>query len=139
MQYYSNGRAMDPVTKKKYSYECGDGDEILTTLNEQESQPEVSEYLEKKVNELINEGYKVVDKISLPDGEYSLTGWGYNCYLNKDNKKTGYAYITRGGIRGSWAQGENNMVDVVGGKIENSKVYKMLYNESKVGQPSDKL
>jgi hypothetical protein len=32
MQYYSNGRAMDPVTKKKYNYECGDGDEILTTI-----------------------------------------------------------------------------------------------------------
>jgi len=35
MQYYSNGRAMDPVTKKKYNYECGDGDEILTTIQEQ--------------------------------------------------------------------------------------------------------
>lgn len=32
MQYYSNGRAMDPITKKMYSYECGDGDEILTQL-----------------------------------------------------------------------------------------------------------
>jgi hypothetical protein len=32
MQYYSNGRSMDPVSKKMYNYECGDGDEILTTL-----------------------------------------------------------------------------------------------------------
>jgi hypothetical protein len=36
MQYYSNGRAMDPVSKKMYNYECGEGDEILTTLKEQE-------------------------------------------------------------------------------------------------------
>ena len=33
-QYYSNGRAMDIQTKKMYNFECGDGDEILTTITE---------------------------------------------------------------------------------------------------------
>lgn len=32
MQYYPNGRVMDPVSKKMYDYECGDGDEIWTTI-----------------------------------------------------------------------------------------------------------
>ena len=31
-QYYSNGRALDIKTKKMYDFECGDGDEILTTI-----------------------------------------------------------------------------------------------------------
>jgi hypothetical protein len=31
IQYYSNGRAMDSVSNETYNYECGDGDEILTS------------------------------------------------------------------------------------------------------------
>jgi hypothetical protein len=89
-------------------------------------------FVDKQVNGLIQEGYKVVDKISLPDGEYNLSGWGYVCYLNKDNKNTGYVYVTTGGIRGSW---ENQKVNVMGGKIQKllyGEVYKMLYNQSAV-------
>jgi hypothetical protein len=85
-----------------------------------------------RVNSLIQDGYSVVDKISLPDGEYDLTGAGYICYLNKDGKNTGYAYVTTGGIRGMW---DKQKVRVVGGKIPNlmyGEVYKMLFNKSKV-------
>ena len=90
-------------------------------------------FLDNKVNYLIQQGYKVVDKISLPDGEYNLLGWGYTCYLNKDNKNTGFVYVTTGGIRGSW---EKQKVNVMGGKIQKvlmGEVYKMLYNQTKVG------
>ena len=100
-------------------------------------QSEDTSFLDGIVKELIKEGFKVVDKISLPDGEYDLSGWGYTCYLNKNNKKTGFVYVTTGGIRGSW---ENKKVNVVGGKIQKNEfgeVYKMLYNKTEVGQSSD--
>ena len=87
-------------------------------------------FLDKQVDSLIQSGYKVVDKISLPDGEYDLSGSGYVCYLNKDNKDTGFVYVTTGGIRGMW---QNKTVNVVGGKIQKliyGEVYKMLNNES---------
>ena len=32
-QYYSNGRVMDPETKKMGTYECGDEDEIEITMD----------------------------------------------------------------------------------------------------------
>jgi hypothetical protein len=94
-------------------------------------------FVDKQVNGLIQQGYKVVDKISLPDGEYDLSGFGYVCYLNKDNKNTGYSYVTTGGIRGSWV---NQKVNVISGKIQKvsmGEVYKMLYNQTKVGQPTE--
>jgi hypothetical protein len=87
-------------------------------------------FLNKLVDSLTQSGYKVVDKISLPDGEYDLSGSGYVCYLNKDNKDTGFVYVTTGGIRGMW---DNQTVNVVGGKIQKliyGEVYKMLNNES---------
>ena len=93
------------------------------------------------VEGLIKNGYQLTDKISLPDGEYDLSGMGYVCYLNKDRKKTGYAYVTTSGIRGSWANA-NAKVNVVGGKIpklEHGEVYKMLYNKSEVGNPMSEL
>ena len=107
-------------------------------LNEQDN----SRY-DKYVDGLTQNGYQVTDKISLPDGEYDLSGMGYVCYLNKDKKNTGYAYVTTGGIRGSWANDEIK-VNVVGGKIQkpqsqNGEVYKMLYNKSEVGKPMSEL
>ena len=101
-----------------------------TGLKEQDD----TSFLDNKVNYLIQQGYKVVDKISLPDGEYNLSGFGYTCYLNKDNKNTGFVYVTTGGIRGSW---ENQKVNVMGGKIQKvsmGEVYKMLYNQSAAQQ-----
>jgi len=105
-------------------------------LNEQDN----SRY-DKQVDGLTQNGYQVTDKISLPDGEYDLSGMGYVCYLNKDKKNTGYAYVTTGGIRGSWANA-GTKVNVVGGKIpqvEYGEVYKMLYNKSEVGKPMTEL
>jgi hypothetical protein len=96
---------------------------------------------DKKVAGLTQNGYRVTDKISLPDGEYDLSGMGYVCYLNKDKKNTGYAYVTTGGIRGSWAN-SGAKVNVVGGKIpqvEYGEVYKILYNKSEVGKPMSEL
>jgi hypothetical protein len=104
-------------------------------VNEQAEEQDMSRF-DTHVKTLESKGYKVVDKISLPDGEYDLTGGGYICYLVKDNKDTGYAFVTTGGIRGPW---DGHKVNVVGGKIEKvryGQVYKMLYNKSVVGQPT---
>jgi hypothetical protein len=103
---------------------------VKKVINEQDD----TSFYDNKVNSLINDGYKIVDKISLPDGTYNLSGWGYTCYLNKDGKDTGYVYVTKNGIRGSWSN-SNTKVNVVGGKIEKVEVYKMLFNQSKAGQP----
>ena len=92
---------------------------------------------ESRVNLLIEQGYKVVPKFNLPDGEYELSGWGYVCNVNKDGKNTGYAYVTTGGIRGSWG---GQTVQIKNGQIENvmyGKVYKILFNQSKVGKPKE--
>ena len=53
--------------------------------------------LDKYVNELIKEGYKVVPNFELVDGIYDLSGWANVCYLSKDGKDTGYVYVTTGG------------------------------------------
>jgi hypothetical protein len=103
--------------------------QMMGLLNEQSD----TSFLDNKVNYLIQQGYKVVDNISLPDGEYNLIGFGYTCHLIKDGKNTGYSYVTTGGIRGSW---ENQKVNVMGGKIQKvlmGEVYKILYNQTKVG------
>jgi hypothetical protein len=92
-----------------------------------------------KVQNLIKEGYKVVPKFNLPDGEYELSGWGYTCYVNKDGKNTGYAYVTTGGIRGSWS---GKMINIVSGQIEKimfGDVYKILFNQTEVGKPKSEL
>lgn len=92
---------------------------------------------ESKVNSLIEKGYKVVPKFDLPDGEYELSGFGYVCFVNKDGKNTGYAYVTTGGIRGSW---EREKVQITNGQIEKlmyGKVYKILFNQSEVGKSKE--
>lgn len=97
-------------------------------------------YYDERVKNLINVGkYVIVDEISLPDGEYDLRGSSSVCYINKDGKDTGYAYVTTGKISGFWAFNDFNVINIVGGKIHNLKygeVYKMLYNQSRVGMPS---
>ena len=106
---------------------------VKRVITEQSENPNAGN--DAKVHNLINAGYKVVPKFNLPDGEYELSGFGYTCYVNKDGKKTGYAYVTTGGIRGSWS---GKMINIVSGQIEKimyGDVYKILFNQTEVGQP----
>ena len=106
---------------------------VKRVITEQSENPNAGN--DAKVQNLINSGYKVVPKFNLPDGEYELSGWGYTCFVNKDGKNTGYAYVTTGGIRGSWS---GKMINIVSGQIEKTMfgdVYKILFNQTKVGQP----
>ena len=81
------------------------------------------QFLDGQVKYLETKGYKVVPKFDLADGEYDLSGMGYVCYILKDGKDTGFAYVTTGGIRGMW---DGKKVQVVGGQIPNGEVYKIL-------------
>ena len=106
---------------------------VKRVITEQSENPNAGN--DAKVQNLINAGYKVVPKFNLPDGEYELSGFGYTCYVNKDGKNTGYAYVTTGGIRGRWS---GKMINIVSGQIEKimyGDVYKILFNQTKVGQP----
>jgi hypothetical protein len=107
--------------------------EVNMRLEKSLIKEQVDTSLDSRVNALIDKGYKVVDKISLPDGEYDLGSWVYTFYLNKDNKDTGFAYVGEDPSAGSL-----DKVNVVGGMIEGVKVYKMLYNQSLVGGPAQK-
>ena len=84
------------------------------------------QFLDSQVTKLEEYGYKVVPKFNLADGEYDLSGAGYICYVSKDGKDTGFAYVTTGGIRGMW---DGKKVQVVGGQIPKlmyGEVYKIL-------------
>ena len=82
--------------------------------------------LSTMVKKLEEDGYKVVPKFDIADGEYDLSGAGYVCFISKDGKDTGFAYVTTGGIRGMW---DGKKVQVVGGQIPKlmyGEVYKIL-------------
>jgi hypothetical protein len=99
---------------------------FIVEQNEQSFQKMIQPYLDDTVNSLIKQGYKVVPKFELADGDYDLTGAGYVCKLSKDGKDTGFVYVTTGGIRGLW---DGNTVRVVGGQIPKilyGEVYKIL-------------
>ena len=84
------------------------------------------QFLDDRVKYLETQGYKVVPKFDLSDGEYDLSGSGYICYILKDGKNTGFAYVTTSGIRGMW---DGQKVQVVGGQIPKlmyGQVYKIL-------------
>ena len=84
------------------------------------------QFLDGQVKKLEEDGYKIVPKFNLADGEYDLSGAGYVCFISKDGKDTGFAYVTTGGIRGMW---NGKKVQVVGGQIPKlmyGEVYKIL-------------
>ena len=88
---------------------------------------EQNERRDSQVKYLETQGYKVVPKFELADGEYDLKGMGYVCSIFKDGKDTGFIYVTTMGIRGPW---DGTKVKVVGGqipKLEFGEVYKILY------------
>jgi|688.fasta_scaffold1112736_1 hypothetical protein len=78
------------------------------------------------VKKYLQDGYKIVPKITLPDGDYTKWGSGYSIELyNQDGETdTGYVIITKDGIRGMWS---GNPINVVGGTIPEESVYKILY------------
>ena len=118
---------------------------LLKEQNTPSISKEQQEILDEHVKKLKQSGYKVVDKIPLPDGDYDLSGAGYTCFLIKDRKDTGYVYVTTSGIRGSWL---GRKINISGGELSNvlsnrpvsmapqktSDVYKILFNSSVVGQ-----
>ena len=71
---------------------------------------------------LIQDGYKEVSEINLPDGEYNMGGSGYQIEINKGDTPTGYVLVVRNGIRGNWS----GPITVSGKKV-NEKVYKIFY------------
>ena len=90
---------------------------------------------EQKVQELLKSGYKVVDKINLPDGSYKLTGSVNSAYILDSEKQTGYVVVVNYGIRGSF---DNQVLEIKDGLVNEKRfwygVYKILYNESTKGQ-----
>lgn len=94
-----------------------------------EQENEHVEFLEKNyVSRLTQDGFKVVSKINLPNGEYKKQGGGYRIDLyDKDGKTfTGYSIVTNGGIRGMW---NNQSVSVNDGTIGDD-TYKILFKDS---------
>lgn len=98
-------------------------------VNEQETK-----FLEDNyVSPLIKDGYKLVDKISLPNGGYKKQGGGYrvDLYDNDGKTFTGYVIVTNSGIRGAW---NNEPVNVTNGTIEDA--YKIVFKDSGYKGPS---
>ena len=78
------------------------------------------------VQPLINKGFEVVDKISLPDGPYILVGSGYLFLLNDVRGGwTNYNVVTMDGVR----SGKEISVMLKSGHLTDfvTKPYKILY------------
>jgi hypothetical protein len=120
---------------------------FMVEQNEQLSD-EDKKRLDDMVNSVVQQGYKVVPKVDLPDGTYGDSGGGYvgqliqlanpndqseDQFLNiRNGKKTGYIYIQTEGLRGMW----DRRIDVRGGKLEDfpegymgGSIYKVLYKK----------
>jgi len=78
--------------------------------------PLLIEQEDPSVKYLTDNGYKIVDKVSLPNGQYIYGGSGGVCYIyDKDGKtNTGYAVVMPYVIRGQW---ENTPIEVIDGKF----------------------
>ena len=93
------------------------------------SDPVIDEYIVKKY---LDRGYKIVNELSLPDGEYDVSGSGSVLHLSKDGKETGYCVISTSGIRGPW---QNTKVTVTNKTVQlpniisRGKVYRILFKE----------
>ena len=117
-QYSDKLKVVTESFRKLVGSKLGD----VKPINEQNN-----EFLDGQVKNFETQGYKVVPKFELADGEYNIEGAGYVCYIMKDGKDSGFVYVTTGGIRGMW---DGKKVKVVGGqipKLEYGEVYKILY------------
>ena len=78
--------------------------------------PLLVEQEDPNVKYLTDNGYKIVDKVSLPNGQYIYGGSGGVCYIyDKDGKtNTGYAVVMTYVIRGEW---KKTPIEVKDGKF----------------------
>jgi hypothetical protein len=101
-------------------------------------QSDVDKYI---VNPIIeDEGYKIVNELSLPDGVYDVGGSGSVLYLSQNGKNTGYCIVATNGIRGQWNGTKVNVTNKtvqLPSIIDTGKVYRILYNQSLVGQTQE--
>ena len=112
---------------------------VRKVIKEQEVSSDVDKYI---VNPIIeDEGYKIVNELSLSDGVYNASGSGSVLYLYQNGKNTGYCIVATHGIRGMWD--ENTKVNVTNNTVQlpsiinTGKVYRILYNQSLVGQTNE--
>jgi len=107
-------------------------------LGEQEVSSDVDKYI---VNPIIeDEGYKIVNELSLSDGVYNVSGSGSVLYLYQNGKNTGYCIVATNGIRGEWNNTKVNVTNKtvqLPSIIDTGKVYRILYNQSLVGQTQE--
>jgi hypothetical protein len=114
--------------KKLFEHKSGSVKPLLM------EQDEHTKFLEGYVANVIKDGYKQVNKISLPDGEYKKQGSGYQVDLyDRDGKTfTGYVIVTTSGIRGAW---NNQPENVTNGTIGDA--YKIFFKDSGYKGPSE--
>jgi len=81
------------------------------------------------VKPLVDEGFKQVNEINLPDGTYKKKGSGYRIDLMDGDGKTftGYCVITTNGIRGVW---NGEAVELTSKDLPTENVYKIFFKES---------
>jgi hypothetical protein len=97
---------------------------------------EQSEWTVKRIQKLVDDGYKETSQINLPDGVYQMGGSGYQVNImspTDENVFTGYIILTENGIRGLW-QGPINITNkqANGGPA----IFKIFFKESGY-KPSD--
>ncbi len=99
--------------------------ELIEESNKRLLGEQHDDFLDKRVKLLVDDGYKIVDKIDLPDDTYTKGGGGYIVEIKDINgKDTGYAGITNSGIRGAY----KGKFEIKGGK-PHLDVYKIMFKD----------
>ena len=121
---------MEVVTKNFSRLMNGKSGDSKPLIKEQDD----DKFLEGHVANVTKDGYKQVNKISLPDGEYKKQGSGYqvNLYDSDGKTFTGYVIVTTSGIRGAW---NNQPENVTNGTIRDA--YKIFFKDSGYKGPSE--
>lgn len=102
--------------------------------------PAHPDFMDDNINRLKDLGnYSIVDKISLPDGTYDLSGSGNVCIIVKSDeegrKNTGYAYVTKRGKKGFWDGTKINITNGMIDGVPSQDIYKILYSKSMLNMP----
>ena len=121
---------MEVVTKNFSRLMNGKSGDSKPLIKEQDD----DKFLEGHVANVTKDGYKQVNKISLPNGEYKKQGSGYqvNLYDSDGKTFTGYVIVTTSGIRGAW---NNQPENVTNGTIRDA--YKIFFKDSGYKGPSE--